>query len=179
LASTPVDFVQWPEPVRLGPEHCITVAPQQFNLVTQWHVGAPVERVWVELSTPEDWPRWWRAVKHVVVLHQGDAAGVGSERRMTWRTALPYEIAFDMRTTRIEPMSLIEGKARGELDGLGRWTLRPEGAGTHVRYDWQVELSRPWMRACAPLLRPVFAWNHNVVMGWGYEGLCRRLGVAP
>lgn len=154
------------------------MAPQQFKLVTEWHVKAPLERVWAELITPEDWPRWWRAVKHVVVLHEGDADGVGSERRMTWSTALPYELEFDMRATRIEPMSLIEGRACGQLEGFGRWTLRREGRGTYVRYDWRVKLSRPWMRALAPLLRPAFIWNHRMVMAWGYEGLCRRLGVA-
>jgi hypothetical protein len=27
----------------------------------------------------------------------------------------------------------------------------------------------------APPLRPVFGWNHHVVMGWGYEDLKTRL----
>ena len=30
----------------------------------------------------------------------------------------------------------------------------------------------------APVLRPVFAWNHHKVMQWGYEGLKRKLGEA-
>jgi hypothetical protein len=29
--------------------------------------------------------------------------------------------------------------------------------------------------ALAPVLRPVFQWNHNVVLGWGYEDLQTRL----
>ena len=82
-----------------------------------------------------------------------------------------------MRTTRVEPMSLIEGRAQGELAGLGRWTLAPDGARTKVRYEWTVEVTRPWQRLLAPLARPVFAWNHNVVMGWGYEGLARKLAA--
>ena len=153
------------------------MAPQQFNLRTEWHVKAPIERVWAELSHPDDWPQWWQAVRRVEILSDGDAEGVGAERRMTWGTALPYVLTFNMRSARMEPMSVIEGRASGELDGIGRWTLTPEGQGTHVRYDWQIELTKPWMRIFAPLLGPVFAWNHNVVMGWGYDGLCRRLGV--
>ena len=74
-------------------------------------------------------------------------------------------------------MTLIEGRAEGELDGLGRWTLTPDGARTHVRYDWIVEVTKPWMRLAAPLLRPVFAWNHGMVMRWGYEGLTRKLAA--
>jgi hypothetical protein len=32
------------------------------------------------------------------------------------------------------------------------------------------------MNRLAPLARPVFGWNHDVVMRWGGEGLARRLG---
>src|SRR5690349_14293585 len=144
------------------------MAPQQFNLVTEWRFSATVDRVWAELMRPDDWPQWWKAVKRVQTLAEGDADGVGAVRRLTWGSALPYELTFDMRSTRIEPMTVIEGRASGELDGTGRWTIRPDGQGTHVRYDWQIEVTKPWMRALAPVLRPAFAWNHNVVMGWGY-----------
>ena len=82
-----------------------------------------------------------------------------------------------MRVTRVEPMTLIEGRAEGELDGLGRWTLKAHSARTQVRYDWIVDVTRPWMRVAAPLLRPVFAWNHGIVMRWGYEGLTCKLAT--
>ena len=132
--------------------------------------------VWHELTRPEDWPGWWRAVRDVRSIKEGDANGVGAVRRFTWGTALPYTLSFEMTATRIEPMSVIEGRARGELDGTGRWTLRPEGAGTHVRYDWMIDVTTPWQVTLAPILRPLFAWNHGVVMGWGYTDLKTRLG---
>jgi hypothetical protein len=147
----------------------------QFHLITDWSLPGPVEPVWRALTAPEHWPSWWRAVARVEPLAEGDANGVGAVRRITWRTALPYTLTFTMRVTRVEPMALIEGRAEGELAGIGRWTLRPEGARTQVRYDWMVEVTKPWMRRAAPLLRPVFAWNHGVVMRWGYEGLTRKL----
>ena len=153
------------------------MASQQFNLVSEWRLAAPVDRVWAELMRPDDWPQWWRAVKRVDTLAEGDARGVGAIRRLTWGSALPYELTFEMRATRVEPMTVIEGRASGELDGTGRWTLTPDRNGTLVRYDWQIEVTKPWMRTLAPLLRPAFAWNHNVVMGWGYQGLRRRLGL--
>jgi hypothetical protein len=116
-------------------------------------------------------------VERVELLQPGDADGVGALRRMTWRTALPYSLTFDMRTVRVEPMTLIEGHAEGELRGIGRWTVAADSMHTRVRYDWRVEVTQPWMRLVAPLARPVFAWNHGVVMGWGGEGLARRLGA--
>jgi len=150
------------------------MAAAQFHLVTDWSFEAPVEPVWQALMAPEEWPAWWRAVAKVERLAAGDANGVGAVCRITWRTALPYTLAFAMRVTKVEPMTLIEGRAEGELAGLGRWTLRPDGARTHVRYDWIVEVTKPWMRLGAQLLLPVFAWNHGKVMGWGYEGLTRK-----
>ena len=153
------------------------MALQQFNLVTEWRLEVPVDRVWAELMRPDDWPQWWRAVKRVETLAEGDARGIGAIRRLTWVSALPYELTFEMRATRVEPMTVIEGRASGELDGTGRWTLTPDENGTHVRYDWQIEVTKPWMRTLAPLLRPAFAWNHNVVMAWGYRGLRQRLGL--
>ena len=147
----------------------------EFNLITNWTLAAPREAVWRELTKPEDWPAWWRAVERVELLEAGDADGVGALRRMTWRTALPYSLTFDMRTVRVEPMTVIEGRAEGELSGVGRWTVDGDRDRTRVRYDWRVEVTQPWMRFVAPLARPVFAWNHGVVMGWGGEGLARRL----
>ena len=47
--------------------------------------------------------------------------------------------------------------------------------GGYSRYEWIVDVTRPWQRWFAPLLRPVFAWSHNVVMGWGEAGLKRKL----
>ncbi|APG94564.1 SRPBCC family protein [Sinorhizobium americanum] len=151
------------------------MASTEFHLVTTWAVDASIEDVWRELTTPESWPDWWPSVKEVTLLRPGDESGIGAVRRMKWSTALPYDLAFDMETTRIDPLSLIEGKASGELDGTGRWTLRPDGAVCNVRYDWIVKVTKPWMVRLAFILKPVFRWNHAVVMERGRQGLVRRL----
>jgi hypothetical protein len=153
------------------------MSTHRFDLITEWHLDDPIESVWLLLTAIENWPLWWRAVKRVEPLEPGDANGLGALHRMTWKTALPYQLTFDMRMTRVEPMSVLEGRASGELDGVGLWTLRSDGDGTNVRYDWNIEITRPWMRASAPLLRPVFTWNHNVVMAWGHEDIRVRLAA--
>lgn len=153
------------------------MASTQFELVTDWAFEAPITEVWREIAQPEHWPSWWRAVKRVEVLQAGGADGVGAIRRFTWRTALPYDLTFDMRATRVVEPHLLEGRASGELDGTGLWTLATDGSLTRVRYRWTVEVTKPWMRLFAPLLRPVFAWNHGVVMRWGFDGLQRRLAA--
>jgi hypothetical protein len=61
----------------------------------------------------------------------------------------------------------MEGRADGELRGTGRWRLFEQDGVTAVLYEWDVETTRAWMNAIGPLARPVFNWNHDVVMRWG------------
>lgn len=148
-----------------------------FELVSYWRIAAPLDRVWAEIVDVDAWPSWWRAVRKVERLRDGDIEGIGAVRRITWATALPYTITFDVESTRSEPMYQLEGRATGELNGVGVWTLTSDGDIITVRYDWRVDLGKAWMRAFAPILRPAFAWNHNVLMGWGEADLKTRLGL--
>ncbi|MFN6964734.1 MAG: SRPBCC family protein [Pyrinomonadaceae bacterium] len=147
-----------------------------YRFVTVWTFDAPIERVWHYIKRSEDWSRWWRGVVRVVELTPGDADGLGSIRRSTWRSALPYTLEFDSEIVRIEPMRLIEARAFGELDGRGLWQFESLGENlTRVRYDWQVTTTKRWMNLTAPIARPFFKWNHDVIMGRGEEGLRRLL----
>ena len=115
---------------------------------------------------------------HIPVQQKGDAQGVGSLRSYTWSSRLPYRLSFNMRTTAVTRPTLMEGIASGDLDGKGRWRLEPLGERPRVQYEWTVVVGKPWMRAFAPLLAPVFAWNHDPVMREGGRGIARHLGVA-
>lgn len=148
-----------------------------YEFVTIWRVKAPLDKVWNEIYHSENWPDWWRGIEEVTELKKGDDLGVGSVRRYIWKSMLPYRLSFDMETVRVEPMSVMEGIARGELDGRGVWNISIDGEYSTARYDWQVETTKPWMNLIAPLARPLFKWNHDVVMKWGAQGLARRLGA--
>ena len=147
-----------------------------YTFLTTWCLDAPIEAVWDAIYDSERWPDWWKGVEKVVELEPGDADGVGSVSRYTWKSRLPYRLEFDMSTTRVERPHLIEGEAVGELQGTGRWRLF-DGDGTAVVYEWSVRTTEPWMNVLAPLARPLFAWNHDVVMRQGGEGLARRLAA--
>jgi hypothetical protein len=148
-----------------------------YSFVTLWRFRSPLEPVWDLIYRSEDWPAWWRGVERVERVERGDDSGLGALQLYTWRSRLPYRLAFHMRLTRVEPLSLIEGEAVGELNGTGRWRLAHGAGVTDVRYDWNVRTTRPWMNLLAPVARPLFKWNHDVVMDWGADGLARRLGV--
>lgn len=148
-----------------------------YSFVTLWRFRSPLEPVWDLVYRSEGWPEWWRGVERVERIEPGDAAGLGALQRYTWKSKLPYRLAFEMRLTHVEPLSFIEGEAVGELTGTGRWHLTHNDGVTRVRYDWNVRTTKPWMNLLAPLARPVFKWNHDVVMNWGAEGIARKLGV--
>lgn len=150
----------------------------QFELVSQWHVDAPVEQVWTALKATERWPVWWRYVKSVHELHAGDADGLGAVRHIAWSSRLPYGVAFDVEVIELRRPRLLRGRARGQLEGIGTWELVPDGRTTRVRYTWCVDLSARWMRLLAPVMAPVFRWNHDGVMRAGARGLARHLDAA-
>jgi uncharacterized protein YndB with AHSA1/START domain len=150
----------------------------EFVLVTTWTIPAPIEAVWAVLHDVQHWPTWWPYVRQVTEIEPGDADGVGARRGFVWSSRLPYRIAFEMRTTQMRRPVLIEGQASGDLNGTGRWDLEPIAGGTQVRYEWRVSADKPWMRWLAPVLRPLYVWNHNAVMRGGEQGLLRHLAAA-
>lgn len=147
----------------------------EFNFVTTWRIAAPLSEVCDAVSQCDHWPRWWRGVERVEVIEPGDERGIGSLRRFTWRGRIPYRLNFDVRVTRIVPLTLLEGHASGEVEGVGRWCFAHDGHATTVRYEWRVRSNRTWMSLLAPFARPLFKWNHDQVMRQGAEGMARWL----
>ncbi len=146
-----------------------------FQLITDWHIGADIDSVWQALHHPDYWPRWWPYVRSVEKLRAGDSEGVGSLYRIEWTSKLPYEFSFEIETVEVVRYERIRGLARGQLNGQGVWEVSPDESSTRVRYTWTVTLTVPWMRRLKPLAAPIFRWNHNAVMRAGELGLARHL----
>lgn len=149
----------------------------KYESITVWCFKAPVESVWNEIKNTECWPKWWKGVKEVVEVTKGDDLGVGKICHYTWKGVLPYKLRFSMLTTCVHPLKLIEGVAEGELNSKGTWYFFQIDNITVVRYDWTIQTNKFWMNVLSPLARPLFRWNHNVVMRWGKEGLKKQLGI--
>jgi uncharacterized protein YndB with AHSA1/START domain len=149
----------------------------EYSFLTTWLLDSPRGPVWEALHDQERWPSWWRGVEACEELSRPpDGDDVGTVSRMVWRSLLPYRVEFEIETTRVERPSLLEGRASGELAGVGRWRLYEQDAVTAVLYEWDVRTTKPWMNRLAPLLRPAFEWNHDWVMARGGEGLAALLG---
>jgi uncharacterized membrane protein len=149
-----------------------------YEFVSVWNIGAPVEDVWGVINAIETWPEWWRGVLRVTELKAGDGEGVGAVYRSAWKSALPYTLEFDSEIVRIERLRSIEARAFGELEGRGMWQFESmAGFETRVRYDWRVSAAKRWMAYLSPIARPIFRWNHDVIMNWGEKGLKKRLAA--
>ncbi|ABO53804.1 SRPBCC family protein [Burkholderia vietnamiensis] len=149
----------------------------EYRFSTTWRVDAPLAAVWDAIYQVDRWPEWWKGAVRTVELEPGDARGVGALQRYTWKGALPYRLTFDMRVLRVERPRVLAGRASGAIEGDGRWSFRGDGARTVVRYDWHIRTREPWMNWLAPVARPLFTWNHDVVMREGARGLARLLGT--
>jgi uncharacterized protein YndB with AHSA1/START domain len=149
----------------------------EYSFLTTWLLESPREPIWEALHDQEAWPSWWRGVEVAEELSRPPGgADVGTVSRMVWRSLLPYRVEFEILTTRVERPTLLEGRASGELAGIGRWRLYEQDGVTAVLYEWDVRTTRPRMNRLAPLLRPAFEWNHDWVMARGGEGIAALLG---
>ena len=125
--------------------------------------------MWWVLREAERWPEWWRGVQRVTVLAPDERYGIA------WRSRVPYELEFDFEVVDLDEPRSMRGVASGALRGTGHWRLFEQGGVTAVLYEWNVETTKPWMNLLGPVARPVFEYNHDVVMRWGGEGLARQL----
>jgi uncharacterized protein YndB with AHSA1/START domain len=147
-----------------------------YDFVSVWNIDAPLPAVWELIKDADTWPEWWPGALSNVELTPGDADGIGSIRRSVWKSRLPYKLEFDSELVRIEAQRLIEVGAFGHLEGRGSWHFAEiDQRSTRVQYDWTVKTTKPWMNLLAPVAKPFFRCNHDVIMRWGEEGLNQRL----
>jgi uncharacterized protein YndB with AHSA1/START domain len=142
-----------------------------YRFLTTWLLDAPRVPVWDTIYDAERWPQWWRGVVRCDVV---------DERlwRSAWRSVLPYTLEFEFEILHVDRPNVLEGRARGELEGSGVWRMYESTLGTASTWEWNVGTSKRWMNAFGPAARAAFACNHHRIMRWGAEGVARELGCA-
>src|SRR5881275_118221 len=86
----------------------------KYEFVTIWRFKSPLAPVWELIYNSDRWPEWWKGVERVERVREGDEQNIGSISQYTWKSKLPYRLTFKMELTRVEPLSIIEGRAIGE-----------------------------------------------------------------
>ena len=149
--------------------------PSQYSFVTNWKFNAPIEKVWDAIYNSTDWCNWWQGVVKVTEISTGDERGIGSIRVYTWKSALPYKLTFSMKLTERINYKKLAGIAFGELEGEGTWIFEEKNGNTYVTYYWNVFTNKSWMNYLSFILKPLFKYNHNIIMKWGEECLKKKL----
>lgn len=145
-----------------------------YYFCEEWRVGASIDRVWAAIRDLETYPRWWK--EFVQVKRLNDVEGVGSRVAVHAKAALPYHMYFNLEAAVEERPRLAIVRVRGDLNGEMRWRLEPDGTGTHLIFDESVQTGKFLLNIGAPLFKPLFAWNHRVMMTSGELGLRAYLG---
>lgn len=143
-----------------------------YHLTSQWRVRGSPDEVAAILREPMDLVRWWPEVYLDVRVEEADG---GRVVHVLTRGFLPYTLRWRFREVERDWPRGATIEAHGDLVGRGTWTLVREGAETVATYDWRVRAEKPWLRRLAPLLQPLFAWNHRWAMAKGETGLQREL----
>jgi hypothetical protein len=146
----------------------------EYRFLTVWRLPAPIEHVWQALVAADRYPEWWPNVVRYRKLTP-DVSGVGAKAERVVRGRLPYSLRYTTTITRMDSPHVLAYDAAGDLNGDGRMVLRSDGDWTEVVIYWNVRTGSRWMNWLAPLLRPLFIWNHNEVMARGERGLTEWL----
>ncbi|MFD1858540.1 hypothetical protein EHW97_09340 [Aeromicrobium camelliae] len=92
-------------------------------------------------------------------------------------SGLGYRLRFSIDQLELNRPDTMTFRAAGDL--VGRAVLRFVPFGRHrtlLLIEWDVDVTRPWMRRTDPVLRPVFGAAHAMVMSQGERRFRRWLG---
>jgi hypothetical protein len=144
----------------------------EYCFLTEWRINAPQQRVWEILNDVERTTEWHPCYKAGRILTPG-VVGVGAACENVIRGVLPYDLRYRLDCTAFDPPRESRYRSTGDVVGEGRMVCIPDGEGTLVQFYWTVRTAGFWMNLLAPLLKWLFAWNHNYVMRQGERGLVR------
>jgi hypothetical protein len=151
-----------------------------YSFVTVWNFDQPIGAVWEAINRAEDYPQWWPDILYYKCLTPDNPRGVGATGERAVRGFLPYSLEYTTVITKTEAPRDLAYDAQGDLVGSGRFILEDVGgaggpARTKVTLYWDVSTKGKWLNRLAPLLKWLFAYNHNYVMKRGERGLATWL----
>jgi hypothetical protein len=144
----------------------------QYNMKTTWHLPACPDQVFEILTDAKGFTSWWSSVYlKLNLVTDPSQEGINNILLAHTKGWLPYTINWQIEVTNLEQNKFIELKASGDLEGHGRWDIRPIYSGSIVTYDWNIDAKKPLFKYFSWLLKPIFKANHNWAMNQGEIGI--------
>lgn len=150
---------------------------EKYLFITTWKIKAPLKDVWEAIYYSEEWPAWWKDFTSVTEIEKGDDQSIGSIRVYKLKSPLIYTLRFNLILTKRADQQYLEGMAWGDLDGTGSWAFKEAAGTTEVKCTWHVATNISWMNAFACVLKPLFKYNHGLVMKNGAKALSKKLNA--
>ena len=136
-----------------------------YHFETVWRLTFPPDEVFAVLANVESYTAWWPGMRRIKGLDE-------TTFETEVRSVLPFSLVFRTIITRQDRQAgLLEADLRGDLEGFSRWTITATDAGAQAIFEEDVIARNRLLRVLAPIARPVFRWNHAVLMNHGEQGL--------
>ncbi len=148
-----------------------------YMFETEWVLTAPIEKVYEVLEHPEKFSAWWPSVKNSRLLDEGGADGLGTRASYSIRSPLGYAMDFEAKVVEVDRPVRIKSVIRGDLIGTGTYLLETRDNQTHVRFNWYVSTTKPWMNFVAGFAKPILVRAHHNVMREGCAAMSELLGA--
>jgi hypothetical protein len=144
----------------------------RYEFVTHWHVRGDVREVYLLISDPLDYPRWWPSVYlETSLVAAGDEHGRGARVRYFTKGWLPYTLHWESCATELDPPQRVVIRATGDFNGRGEWRLEQRSDFVDATFHWELTADKPLLRYLSSVLKPVFAANHLWAMAQGEKSL--------
>lgn len=141
-----------------------------YRFAHAWRVNRDKERLWA-LIADFRYDDWWPNVKIKRIATGASGEGLGDEYASEFRPSPLYALHLRVSVIESRPPTAVALRIAGDLEGHAVVRLHGAGRATEVHCLMELETKRGWMRALAPLLRPVFVRNHRRMMEAGVAGL--------
>jgi hypothetical protein len=151
---------------------------QLYTFCSIWELPASKRAVWQTLTTqPFSWQDWWPELSDVHDMNLANGLS-GTTFSCTWQAPVGYRLKSVVTLGKVIDLKQVTLHSDGDIEGTVVCRLKEKTAGqTNVKIDWQVMTTKAWMNYLAPLLKPLFIYNHHAVMRSGERGLRNYLGV--
>ncbi len=142
------------------------MALNDYRFRSVWSVPVPTGRLFSALVDLACYPEWWPDIRDVTRIDEDTA-------QVTCRSVLPYSLRFRLhRAVEDEDAGRMRVDMTGDLKGYVQGEVAEHRtAGALLTITQRVVVTKPLLRALAPVGRPVFRANHALMMWRGQRGL--------
>jgi carbon monoxide dehydrogenase subunit G len=142
----------------------------------QFRFPVPPAELWAAIEDTDRFEGWWGWLHDLQV--EGPGLTPGSVLRGVVAPPLPYRMALRVVLGECRRPHRISAEVHGDLEGVARLILDPDGPGTVASVSWRIEMMQPPMRAAARFAHPLLRWGHDRVVEVTVASFRRHLASA-